>query len=109
MSLYLEFKVKTKENNVTSGISYHRQLGLLAILSYSQNGEAQILICDELVSTIFHFNCASVDFIIPRVKIYTTLSQMCVKDILLHFAGILPSALWLLAQILEKFVYGMVD
>lgn len=50
MSLYLEYKVKNNQNNVTTGISYHRQLGLLAILSYNQNDEAQILICDELVS-----------------------------------------------------------
>jgi hypothetical protein len=50
MSLYLEYKIKTNQNNVTTSISYHRQLGLLAILSYTQNDEAQILICDELVS-----------------------------------------------------------
>lgn len=50
MSLYLEYKVKITENDVTTGISYHRQLGLLAILYYTQNNEAQILICDELVS-----------------------------------------------------------
>jgi len=52
MSLYLEYKVKTDQNNVTTGISYHRQFGLLAILSYTENDVAQILICDELVSKI---------------------------------------------------------
>lgn len=52
MSLYLEYKVKTNQNDVTTGISYHRQLGLLAILSYTQSDKAQILICDELVSII---------------------------------------------------------
>jgi len=51
MSSYLEYKVKTNQNYITSGISYHRQLGLLAIISYTENDEAQILICDELVST----------------------------------------------------------
>lgn len=50
MSSYLEYKVKTNQNYTTTGISYHRQLGLLAILSYTENDEAQILICDELVS-----------------------------------------------------------
>ncbi|VVC28777.1 Six-bladed beta-propeller, TolB-like,WD40-repeat-containing domain,WD40 repeat, conserved site,WD40/YVTN [Cinara cedri] len=48
MSLYLEFKVKTIETDIITGISYHQQLGLLAILSSNQNDEAQILICDEL-------------------------------------------------------------
>ncbi|KAF0771516.1 Uncharacterized protein FWK35_00000315 [Aphis craccivora] len=48
MSSYLEYKVKTNQNYTTTGISYHRQLGLLAILSYTENDEAQILICDEL-------------------------------------------------------------
>lgn len=52
MSLYLEYKVKITENDVITGISCHRQLGLLAILSYTQNNEAQILICDELVSKV---------------------------------------------------------
>lgn len=56
MSLYLEFKVKTNATDVITGISYHRQLGLLAILSYNQNNEPQILICDELVSIIFKFS-----------------------------------------------------
>lgn len=51
MSSYLEYKVKTNPNDISTGISYHRQLGLLAILSYTENDEAQILICDELVST----------------------------------------------------------
>lgn len=55
MSLYLEFKVKTDATDVITGISYHCQLGLLAILSYNQNDESQILICDELVSIIFKF------------------------------------------------------
>lgn len=58
MSLYLEYKVKTNQNDMTTGISYHRQLGLLAILSYTKNEEAQILICDELVSKnrkCYHF------------------------------------------------------
>lgn len=50
MSSYLEYKVKTNQNYTTIGISYHRQLGLLAILSNTENDEAQILICDELVS-----------------------------------------------------------
>ncbi|XP_025195129.1 LOW QUALITY PROTEIN: intraflagellar transport protein 140 homolog [Melanaphis sacchari] len=48
MSSYLEYKVKTNQNDIITGISYHRQLGLLAILSYTENDEAQILICDEL-------------------------------------------------------------
>lgn len=52
MSLYLEYKVKTNQNDIINGISYHQQLGLLAILSHTQNDEAEILICDELVSTI---------------------------------------------------------
>jgi len=51
MSSYLEYKVKTNPNYITTGISYHRQLGLLAIISYTENDETQILICDELVST----------------------------------------------------------
>jgi len=50
MSSYLEYKVKTNQNYTTIGISYHRQLDLLAILSNTENDEAQILICDELVS-----------------------------------------------------------
>lgn len=51
MSSYIEYKVKTNQNYITTGISYHRQLGLLAIISYNENDEAQIVICDELVST----------------------------------------------------------
>lgn len=51
MSSYLEYKVKINQNYITTGISYHRQLGLLAIILYNENDEAQIVICDELVST----------------------------------------------------------
>jgi len=54
MSSYLEYKVKTNQNYIITGISYHRQLGLLAIISYTENDEAQIHICDELVSI---YNC----------------------------------------------------
>lgn len=53
MSLYLEYKVKTHQNFIATGISYQQQLGLLAILSYTQNGETHIFICDELVSKVF--------------------------------------------------------
>lgn len=53
MSLYLEYKVKTNENVIITGISYQQQLGLLAILSYTQNDDAHIFICDELVSKFF--------------------------------------------------------
>lgn len=56
MSLYLEYKVKTNKNDVITGISYHRQLGLLAILSSTKNEEAQIIICDELVSKSRKYN-----------------------------------------------------
>lgn len=52
MSLYFEYKVKTNENTSITGISYHCQLGLLAIISHAQNNEAQILICNEIVSII---------------------------------------------------------
>jgi len=51
MSSYLEYKVKTNQSFIITGISYHRQLGLLAIILCTENDEAQILICDELVST----------------------------------------------------------
>lgn len=50
MSLYFEYKVKTIENTSITGITYHCQLGLLAIISHTQNNEAQIIICNEIVS-----------------------------------------------------------
>lgn len=56
MSLYLEYKIKTNQNGVITGISYQQQLGLLAILSHTQNDETQILICDELVSIVLQFS-----------------------------------------------------
>lgn len=80
MSLYLEYKIKTDPNNIITGISFHRQLGLLAILSYTQNDQAQIIICDELVSKISLFSmCTVSDNIILRARICTTLGQMFVK------------------------------
>lgn len=80
MSLYLEYKVKTDENNVIIGISYHQQLGLLVILSCTENDQTQILICDELVSKITKLPiCIIRDNIFLRVRVCTTLGQMFVK------------------------------
>lgn len=55
MSLYLEYKVKTNQNDEITGISYHCHLGLLTVICCTPNDEVQILICDELVSIIIIF------------------------------------------------------
>lgn len=78
MSLYLEYKVKTNQNDTITGISYHRQLGLLTILSHTSNDEAQIIICDEIVSKIL-INCAIFTFIVFRAIIYLILNQTSVR------------------------------